>query len=50
MLGTGLLITLDANTPTAHAVGFEILVSIGFGILTTTTYFPVLAPRKPIFR
>lgn len=44
MLGTGLLIMLEADTPKGHAIGFLILAGIGVGILVTTTYFPVLAP------
>lgn len=45
-LGTGLLSTLNEDTPKGHAIGFEVLVAVGIGILTTTTYFPVLAPGK----
>ncbi|KAH9936930.1 iron permease [Amylocystis lapponica] len=44
IVGTGLLITVEADTPRGHAIGFLILAGVGFGILVTTTYFPVLAP------
>lgn len=44
MIAMGLMTTLDANTPERHVIGYEILLSTGLGILTTTTYFPVLAP------
>ncbi|CCM04080.1 uncharacterized protein FIBRA_06239 [Fibroporia radiculosa] len=44
LLGTGLQITLEYDTPRGHALGFLVLCGIGLGILATTTYFPVLAP------
>ncbi|KZT02019.1 MFS general substrate transporter [Laetiporus sulphureus 93-53] len=43
-LGTGLLILLREDTSRAHAIGYLVFCGIGLGILTTTTYFPVLAP------
>ncbi|KAH9936927.1 iron permease [Amylocystis lapponica] len=44
IVGTGLLISVEADTPKGHAIGYLILAGIGLGILVTTTYFPVLAP------
>ncbi|OBZ76995.1 putative transporter C3H1.06c [Grifola frondosa] len=44
ILGTGLLITLGADTLRGHAIGYLVICAIGLGILVTTTYFPVLAP------
>ncbi|KAL0954049.1 hypothetical protein HGRIS_005201 [Hohenbuehelia grisea] len=44
MIGCGLLSTLHADSPRANAIGYQIIVGAGLGILSTTTYFPVLAP------
>jgi hypothetical protein len=44
MVGSGLLSTLKANSSLASAVGYLVVVSIGLGISSSTTYFPVLAP------
>ncbi|KAH9918459.1 iron permease [Fomitopsis serialis] len=44
MIGTGLLITLDADTPLGHAIGFLVPSALGCGLLAFSTYFPVLAP------
>ncbi|TFY63949.1 hypothetical protein EVJ58_g2941 [Rhodofomes roseus] len=42
--GTGLLITLDADTPLGHTIGFIAPCALGCGLLAFSTYFPVLAP------
>ena len=44
MLGAGLLSTLHADSARARAIGFQVVAGAGLGILSTTTYFPVLAP------
>ncbi|KAF4564071.1 hypothetical protein EYR36_003322 [Pleurotus pulmonarius] len=44
MVGCGLLSTLHADSPRAHAIGFQIIVGIGLGVISFTTYFSVLAP------
>ncbi|KAH9834520.1 iron permease [Rhodofomes roseus] len=44
MLGIGLFLTLKADSPLGHVVGFLIPCAFGCGILSTSTYFPVLAP------
>ncbi|KAF4564077.1 hypothetical protein EYR36_003328 [Pleurotus pulmonarius] len=44
MAGCGLLSTLHADSARAHAIGFQIVVGIGLGVISSTTYFPVLAP------
>ncbi|KAH9834528.1 iron permease [Rhodofomes roseus] len=44
MVGTGLLITLDADTPLGHTIGFIAPCALGCGLLAFSTYFPVLAP------
>ncbi|KAH9918458.1 iron permease [Fomitopsis serialis] len=44
MVGTGLLITLDADTPLGHTIGFLVPCALGCGLLAFSTYFPVLAP------
>lgn len=43
-VGVGLLITVNADTPTPTVIGFEVLAGVGIGILTSTVLFPVLAP------
>jgi hypothetical protein len=45
-IGTGLLSTLDERSHKRNAIGFEVIAAVGLGILTTTTYFPVLAPLQ----
>jgi hypothetical protein len=44
VLGTALLTTIHATTALSHTLVFLAIVALGIGILTTTTYFPVLAP------
>jgi hypothetical protein len=44
MVGCGLLSTLKANSSLASAIGYFVVASIGLGISSSTTYFPVLAP------
>ncbi|KAF8486502.1 major facilitator superfamily domain-containing protein [Gautieria morchelliformis] len=44
MIGAGLLSTITADSSRMTAIGYEIIVGAGMGILTMTTYFPVLAP------
>ncbi|KAI0742414.1 major facilitator superfamily domain-containing protein [Daedaleopsis nitida] len=44
LVGFGFLSTLRPNSSAAQWAGFQILVSIGTGILFTSTVFPVLAP------
>ncbi|KAJ7131555.1 major facilitator superfamily domain-containing protein [Mycena crocata] len=44
MVAAGLLSTLHADSSRGKAIGFEALIGVGIGILTTATYFPVLAP------
>ncbi|KAJ7278809.1 iron permease [Mycena rebaudengoi] len=44
MVASGLLSTLTADSSRSKAIGFEALIGVGIGILTTATYFPVLAP------
>ncbi|KZT20290.1 iron permease [Neolentinus lepideus HHB14362 ss-1] len=44
IIGAGLLSTVHADTPRSHSIGFQAVASAGLGILTSTTYFPVLAP------
>jgi len=44
IVGLAVLGTTHANTNLSTIVGFEVLVGAGFGIVFSTTYFPVLAP------
>jgi len=44
MVSAGLLSTLHADSSRGKSIGFEALMGVGIGILTTATYFPVLAP------
>ncbi|KAF8890390.1 iron permease [Infundibulicybe gibba] len=44
MVAAGLLSTLKADSPRSAMLGFEVIMGVGLGILTTSTYFPVLAP------
>lgn len=43
-IGIGTLIILDEETSLATVIGFEALIGIGLGILTSTVLFPILAP------
>ncbi|KAG9121240.1 hypothetical protein FRC07_002889 [Ceratobasidium sp. 392] len=49
MVGMGLLSILKYDSSKANAIGFQILVGIGGGILYASTTFPILAPL-PISR
>ena len=40
----GLISTVQADTPTAHMVGFTVILGFAAGIIYSATYFPVLAP------
>ncbi|KAF8996657.1 iron permease [Cyathus striatus] len=40
MVGLGLLSMLDADTVKGASIGYEAVVAIGLGIMTTATYFP----------
>ncbi|KAF7289718.1 MFS general substrate transporter [Mycena indigotica] len=44
MIAAGLLSTLHAESSRARTIGYEVFIGVGIGILTTGTYFPVLAP------
>lgn len=44
LIGTGLLSTLTPDSSRAAGIGYVVPIGVGIGILTTTTYFPVLAP------
>ena len=44
MIGTGLLSTITADSSRMTFIGYEIIVGTGLGILSSTTYFPVLSP------
>ncbi|KAJ3733198.1 iron permease [Lentinula guzmanii] len=44
IIGFGLFTTLHANTPRAHAIGFQIIAGVGIGMLSTSLFFPILAP------
>lgn len=44
IIACGLLTRLQANTSISFAVGYEVIIAVGIGGLSTTTYFPVLAP------
>ncbi|KAI0729744.1 iron permease [Fomitopsis betulina] len=44
MVGVGLFILLDADSPLRHTIGFLVPSALGIGILAFSTYFPVLAP------
>lgn len=44
IIGCGLLTLLQPNTSLGLAVGYEVIIALGIGGLSTTTYFPVLAP------
>ncbi|KAI0337303.1 Mfs1.2 [Trametopsis cervina] len=40
----GAMSTLEANTPSSHAIGLPLLISLGSGAIYAGAYFPVLAP------
>ncbi|KAJ7172241.1 MFS general substrate transporter [Mycena filopes] len=44
IVGLVLMGTTHADTPLRTFIGFEILVGAGFGIIFSSTYFPILAP------
>jgi len=44
LVGFGLMSMLRANTSSAFAVGFSVIVGIGIGIEYATTVYPILAP------
>jgi hypothetical protein len=46
VIGVALLTTIKVNTSSGHMVAWLAIASVGMGILTSTTYFPVLAPRS----
>jgi hypothetical protein len=46
LVATGLMTTVREDSPIGHIIGFSSIAAVGIGILVTTTYFPVLAPRK----
>jgi hypothetical protein len=45
LVGSAALMSLERDSPTAQSVGLLVLSGIGSGILYTSTYYPVLAPR-----
>ena len=44
LIAAGLYTTLDENTSSARAVGFEVIHALGLGIIVSCAVFPVLAP------
>jgi hypothetical protein len=44
IIACGLFTRLQATTSSGSAIGFEIIIAVGIAALSTTTYFPVLAP------
>ncbi|KAJ7598423.1 iron permease [Mycena floridula] len=44
VLGFGLFILLKVNSSVASWVGFQVIISIGIGVLWSSTIFPILAP------
>ena len=42
-IGAGLLTTLDANSSIAKAVGFEVVIGSGIGMVYVANIFPILA-------
>ena len=44
VLGMGLLSTLHADTNRGRSIGYQIVTSVGLGAMSSTTFFPVLAP------
>jgi hypothetical protein len=46
IVGTALLTTVKVNTHGGYMIAWLAITSVGLGILTSTTYFPVLAPRS----
>ncbi|KAJ7507866.1 major facilitator superfamily domain-containing protein [Mycena galericulata] len=47
IVGLVLLGTTHSDTSLRTFIGYEILVGAGFGIIFSSTYFPVLAPLSP---
>jgi hypothetical protein len=46
IVGNGLMTTVRDDSPIGNIMAFSSIASIGIGIVVTTAYFPVLAPRK----
>ncbi|PAV18467.1 MFS general substrate transporter [Pyrrhoderma noxium] len=44
MLSAGLMSTVGADTSTSNSIGFQVLMSVGHGILQGSPTFPILAP------
>lgn len=44
IIGMGLLGSTSSTTALATIIGFEIIAGVGFGIIFSCLYFPVLAP------
>ncbi|KDQ22095.1 hypothetical protein PLEOSDRAFT_1109216 [Pleurotus ostreatus PC15] len=44
IIGCSLISTLHADSSQARAVAFQVVVSMGLGVVSSTTYFPVPAP------
>ncbi|EGO18747.1 hypothetical protein SERLADRAFT_364217 [Serpula lacrymans var. lacrymans S7.9] len=44
IIGLAMISTLHADSSRGIAIGFQIIAGVGIGIISTTTYFPVLAP------
>jgi hypothetical protein len=45
IVGTALLTSVKVNTDSGYMMAWQVITGVGLGILTSTTYFPVLAPR-----
>ena len=44
--GCGALTTLKVDSSRGAAIGFQVLAGVGLGGISSTTYFPVLAPSE----
>ena len=44
MLAAGLLSVVKAESSLGETIGFQLLMSVGLGILQTSPFFPILAP------
>lgn len=44
MLAAGLFTTVKTDSKLGSVLGFELLMSVGLGILQTSPFFPILAP------
>ena len=44
MIGFGLLSLLKPDSAAAEFIGFQVILSVGLGILWISTQFPVMAP------